>query len=134
MLSKKKALEAINETYRMLYKEATPSADYDELVANCCRYADENNNIQVTEQPLSKEEMLSRGWKKAIDYMSYYLDQKRYNEIVEAQAAKYKIKGCELNGFRMEMYLGHGPTSCSAEDLKKRKEDGRTEGNTATVD
>lgn len=111
MISDKKYRQLVNETYRMLFKEATPSADYDELLKNCCRYGDEENKIVFTEAPLSDEELRRRGWKKAIDFMSYYLDKERYQEIVESQAEKYKLKGYELSGFRTTMYLGWGPTS-----------------------
>lgn len=123
MLSEKKTRQLINETYRMLFKESTPSADYDELVANCCRYADDHGQIHTTEKPLSVEEMIDRGWKKAIDYMSYYLDKDRYSEIVESQAKKYKVRGMELSQFRTTMYLGWGPTSCKPEEIKNNGKD-----------
>lgn len=112
MLSHKKLQEIIHETYCMLYKAATPSVDFDELVNRCSRYLDENGQVQEMDKPISTEEAIRRGWKKDIQFEKYYLDKDSYKEIVDNQIKKYKIKkGLEQNTFAMHAYLGCGPTS-----------------------
>jgi len=86
----KKLFDAAMNCYRELYKEATPSADFDELVANA---------------PINE-----RG-QKVVDYNAYRLSREKYEEIVEAHIKKNKLKGYEARGFRIEMYLGCGPSS-----------------------
>jgi hypothetical protein len=86
----KKLFDAAMNCYRELYKEATPSADFDELVANA----------PVNEQG-----------QKVVDYNAYRLSREKYEEIVEAHIKKNKFKAYEAKGFRIEMYLGCGPSS-----------------------
>jgi len=86
----KKLFDAAMNCYRELYKEATPSADFDELVANA----------PVNEQG-----------QKVVDYNAYRLSREKYEEIVEAHIKKNKLKAYEAKGFRIEMYLGCGPSS-----------------------
>jgi hypothetical protein len=83
----KKIEKAVWDCYRQLYKEATPSADFDELFENA---------------PMEDG-------KKRIDYMAYSLDRKRYEEIVDEY--EKKIPPRYRKGFRFEMYLGAGPKS-----------------------
>jgi hypothetical protein len=85
-----KLFNAAMDCYRELYKEATPSADFDELVANA---------------PINE-----RG-QKVVDYNAYRLDKFKYEDIVEKHIKKNKLKGHEAKGFRIEMYLGCGPSS-----------------------
>ena len=86
----KKLFDAVMNCYKELYKEATPSADFDELVANA----------PVNEQG-----------QKVVDNNAYRLSSKKYEEIVEAHIKKNKLKTYEAKGFRIEMYLGCGPSS-----------------------
>lgn len=86
----KKLFDAAMNCYRELYKEATPSADFDELVANA---------------PINEQ------GQKVVDYNSYQLSREKYEEIVEAHIKKNKLKSYEAKGFRIEMYLGCGPSS-----------------------
>lgn len=121
-MSDKKFKEIILETYRMLYKEATPSADFDELVENCTTYVDMHTyEIVSSGEKLTTEELVRRGWQRKIPYEEYFLDDTRYREIVDGQAKKYKLKAMWLNGFNFEMYLGCGPTSVRPEDRKGGK-------------
>lgn len=83
MLSRKKLEKAVHECMVELFKNASPSANYDDLVI------DEN-----------------------FDYEKYYLDNKQYESIVESIVTKYKIiTKIDLNSFYIYVYLGHGPTS-----------------------
>ena len=83
-------LDAVMDCYRELYKKATPSADFDELVANA---------------PLNE-----RG-QKVIDFNAYKLDRFTYEDIVEKHIKRNKLKNYEAKSFRIEMYLGCGPTT-----------------------
>jgi len=85
-----KLFDAAMNCYRELYREATPSADFDELVANA----------PVNEQG-----------QKVVDYDAYRLSHKKYEDIVESHIKKNKLTGHYAKGFRIEMYLGCGPSS-----------------------
>ncbi len=62
----------IEECYREMYREATPSADYDKLL----------------------EEASTDEWgRKVIDYNSYYLDSEKFEEIANKYKSKLK-KSC----------------------------------------
>lgn len=116
-MTKKKFTEICLETYRMLYKAATPSADFDELVENCTTFEDANGKEIGFHEKLSNDELRARRWRRVIDYDAYYRD--KYKEIVEAQAKKYKLRNMWKQGFDMEMYLGCGPTSHRPEEGKE---------------
>lgn len=102
--------ELVMDGYQALYAAATPSADFKELVDKCVRFIDLDGKVHFTEEPLSKDECLSRGWKKDIEYMNYELDEEVYNEIVESKIKEHKLKGYKAQAFRNTMYLGSGPT------------------------
>jgi len=91
-----KLYNLVMDCYRELYREATPSADYDELIKNA---------------PISDE------GKKMIDFNAYELDFKKYGEIVEKYIKKGKLSYFEERGFRFEMYLGSGPRSVIKENI-----------------
>jgi hypothetical protein len=76
------------DCYRELYKESTPSADFDELV----------NNAPINDEG-----------QKMIDFNAYEIDFDKYNEIVEKYIKKIKLTPYEERGFRFEMFLGSGP-------------------------
>ena len=83
-----KLYNLVMDCYRELYKEATPSADFDELVKN----APINDNGE-----------------KMIDFRAYEVDFDKYGEIVEKYIKKGKLTPREEKGFRFEMFLGSGP-------------------------
>jgi hypothetical protein len=82
--------DGILECYRELYRKATPSADFDELVENA---------------PLDEH------GRKVIDFNSYKLDRFTYEDIVEKHIKRNKLKGQMARSFSIEMYLGCGPSS-----------------------
>lgn len=86
----KKIVELIQEIYRDLYKNSTPSADFDELVANA--------------------EINERG-EKIIHFMDYYLEKEKFDEIVESHLKGKKLTDRELRSIKFEIYLGASPTS-----------------------
>ena len=83
-----KLYNLVMNCYRELYKEATPSADFDELVKNA---------------PINDE------GQKVIDYDAYEIDFNKYGEIVDKYLKKGKLTFLEERGFKIEMYLGCGP-------------------------
>lgn len=85
-MKKDKLVEACFDCYRELYKEATPSADFDELVENAT---------------------IAKDGRKVIDYNAYTLDRNKYQEIVEKHEKKVPVR--YRKGFHFEMWLGCGP-------------------------
>lgn len=102
--------ELVMDGYKALYAAATPSADFEKLVNECTTYIDYNGKPHESKTPLSKEELIERGWKKDIHYMDYELDEKTYQDIVESKIKEHKLKGMRAMAFRNTMYLGSGPT------------------------
>jgi hypothetical protein len=82
------------DCYKELYKESTPSADFDELV----------KNATINEQG-----------QKMIDFDAYEIDFDKYHEIVEKYIKKIKLTSYEERGFRFEMFLGCGPRTKTRE-------------------
>jgi len=68
MTSKEKAWECCKEIYRRQFKEANPSADFDEL-----------RKKGITNK---------QGW-----FMKYYLIQRRQEEIIDEVCKEFKIVG-----------------------------------------
>ena len=83
-----KLYNLVMDCYRELYKEATPSADFDELVKNA---------------PINDE------GQKMIDFDAYEIDFDKNHEIVEKYIKKMRLTKYEERGFRLEMFLGCAP-------------------------
>lgn len=84
-----KESKIIWEIYRKLYEAATPSADFDELVAN----ASVNDRGQ-----------------KEIDFNSYKLDEKVFHEIMEDEINKHKrLPKWKKQMIRNTLLLGCSP-------------------------
>jgi len=83
-----KLYNLIMDCYRELYKESTPSADFDELVKNA---------------PINDE------GQKMIDFNAYEIDFGKNHEIVEKYIKKGKLTYLEERGFKIEMFLGCAP-------------------------
>jgi hypothetical protein len=79
-----KLIKIVLETYKILYKKATPSADFGEL--------------------MRKGITRKRDW-----FLEYYLDQKIQDEIIKSAIKKYKLDKSEQRKFKFEMYLGCSP-------------------------
>lgn len=88
--TRKKVAELVMDCYRELYRESTPSADFDKL---------------VEEAPLN-----DRG-EKEIDFMAYYLPFDRYTEISDKYKDMISDKSPYKKSFQFEIALGCGPTS-----------------------
>jgi hypothetical protein len=102
--------ELMMDGFQALYKAATPSADFKELLEQCKRYIDSECKIHFTETPLSNDEMKIRGWRKDIEYTNYVLDEETYARIVESKISEHNLSGQKAEAFKNTMYLGCGPT------------------------
>jgi hypothetical protein len=89
-ISDKRFNKAMEECYIALYKAATPSADFLELVAN----AD-----------------IDEDGKKDIYFDRYYLHSDEMDVIVKATIKEYKMTKKDAQTFSVSMYLGASPTS-----------------------
>lgn len=78
---------ALWEYYRRAYKAATPSADFDELVANA----------KVVDG------------RKEIDYMSYELEDEIQQQIAKDIFKEFRIPKFKQRAFNIEFHLGCGP-------------------------
>ena len=89
MKAKKNEEVAMWACYRRLYNASEPSADFDKL---------------MEEAPVNEE------GKKVIDYMSYEIDIKVYEEIIKEVIDEFKIKpSYRANAFRITMAFGATP-------------------------
>ena len=80
--------QAIHECYFLLYKNATPSADFDLLLAQA---------------PLNE-----RG-QKVIDYMRYTICEKTFTEIVDSVAKKYRFNKYKTKALHFTIAMGASP-------------------------
>jgi len=86
------------EIYRQMYKEASPSADFDELLkSGTCK---------------------NHSW-----FMGYYMPSKRQSEILEEVCTKHKCSQLERQRIKNEVYLGSAPNSCRETWLKHIERD-----------
>lgn len=88
MKSDKKLGEIVRECYVELYKASTPSADFEELVAN----APTNEQGQ-----------------KVVDYMAYEISKTDFDNVVDLVLAKHKVTKNEKHRLMMSIYLGCSP-------------------------
>lgn len=87
-LTNKKLDDALLECYVELYKNSTPSTDFNELM----------NNAIINE----------RG-QKIIDYNCCEIEHEKMCKIVENTIKKYKIKNWQKQMFSNTIYLGCSP-------------------------
>jgi len=85
---RKREEEAMHECYRRLFKAATPSADFDELISQ----ASVNNFGQ-----------------KEIPFLDYVLERETHCQIVESILKEYKIPKILREVFRRSILLGCSP-------------------------
>lgn len=80
--------KAIMECYRLLYKNSTPSADFDKLI---------------------KDAPLNKLGQKSIQFWNYEIDRDVCEKIIKEVADKYKFKGYEKKQFKNSINLGCAP-------------------------
>ena len=89
MEPKNKETEAIKECYIRLFKHSTPSADFEKLVEK----ADINENGE-----------------KVIDFMSYAIEEDKFESILSEVIKEYKISPeYRRKAFKNTIYLGCSP-------------------------
>lgn len=80
--------KAIHTCYVELFKHSTPPGDFDLLV--------------------EKAEINDRG-QKVIDFMSYEIDEEKYDQIVESVIKEFKIRSWKKQRFKNTIALGCSP-------------------------
>lgn len=101
-MGRKSLTDVVLDIYRELYKNATPSADFDKLV---------------------EQASVDQRGRKVIPYMNCYLDKDKYEKIVDKWIKRYRRRGeAFTNGIKFEAYLGCGPSYS-----KKAENDGEEE-------
>lgn len=89
MISTKKEDDAIMECYRRLYANSTPSADFDQLF---------------------EEAEINEFGQKKIDFNSYEIEQKTFEQILNDIVKEYKIKyKWRQQAFKNTITLGVSP-------------------------
>lgn len=88
MASQKKLESIVWDIYRVLFKNSTPPADFDELVENA--------------------ETNKRG-EKVIDFRAYELEEKLFDELMEAELSKHKLPKWQKKSIRNTVLLGCSP-------------------------
>lgn len=88
MKATKKEEQIIWDIYRELYKEATPSADFDKL---------------VEEAPINSE------GKKDIGFMNYEIPESTFNEVLEKQFKGRRITKLKQNMIKTTILFGCSP-------------------------
>lgn len=79
---------AILEAYKRLYKNSTPSADFDKLM-NSAKLDDEG--------------------KKIIEYWNYTISELEYRKIIDLVIKEFKIKRHRADMFKATIALGVSP-------------------------
>lgn len=90
----KKLQRIVEDIYTELFAKSDPPLDYRELL---------NSSDEV---------------KEAFDFNNHYLPIEEYQEIVEKHLSKRKLPEYLKRGIRVEMMIGHGPTSYREEDTQ----------------
>jgi len=88
-ISKEKKIEAaMMDCYVELFANSNPPADFKELMDNA---------------PINE-----RG-QKEIDFMSYEIDEEKYDEIVDSMIKEYKFKNYDIQRFKNTIASGCSP-------------------------
>lgn len=87
-MNNKKLEKIIWETYELLYKASEPSVDFNKLV---------------------KEAKINKMGQKEIPYNDYLISQESFNEILDNQIKKYKLKSFNILSFKNTITLGCSP-------------------------
>lgn len=90
MATKNKHEQILWDMYRELYKNSTPSADFDELVKNAT---------------------INERGEKVIDFMAYSITQEQLDEIIDSELKKHRLAKWEKQMLKTSCYLGCSPKS-----------------------
>lgn len=81
--------------YRQMYREATPSADFDELIKNGTAH-------------------------KEGFFHDYHLSQDRQDEIIKKELKKHKLTKWQKRDIEISVTLGSSPCSCNGENKEHK--------------
>lgn len=95
-MKKSKIEKALLEAYVLAYRNATPSANFIELMDNA---------------------KLDKDGRKIIDYDAYFCKHEVLKEIVEGIIIKYKLNEREIKILNFNFWLGCSPRSNKKNDL-----------------
>jgi hypothetical protein len=84
----KKYNEAMMLCYTELYKQSTPSADFQELIDNAT---------------------INESGQKEIPFLNYEIEEEVCDNIIDSVIKKYKFKNWEAKSFRTSIILGCSP-------------------------
>lgn len=90
-----KLKDLLMETYRELYANCTTPVSFDYLVENSSK--DEQGRV-------------------LIPYDKYFIDGKLYDDIVDSNMKKMRLRPYERTKFKISAYLGCGPTTINKEN------------------
>ena len=90
----------IHDTYVELYKNAEPSADFDELVKNA-----KTNNRKDAQG------------RYVIDFLAYEIDKDKMERIIQSYIRKYKMKKHIASQYSFMIYMGCSPKTKSNEQI-----------------
>lgn len=90
MASVKLLRETVLDIYRELYANATPKADFDELVKNA---------------------IIDSEGRRVIPFMDYEIDSDLMENIIDKHCKKHRFNKHVTNQVKIEVYLGCSPTS-----------------------
>ena len=88
MATDKKLKSIIMDIYRLLYRESTPQADFDELVKNA---------------------KLNENGEKEIDFVAYQISQSKFQYLLESVVSKHKLTKMEKIKISNTIHLGCSP-------------------------
>jgi hypothetical protein len=86
--TEKQLAKIVMDCYREMFKQSTPSADFDEL--------------------LDKAELNEFG-QKVIDFMSYEIEEDKFEEILTSTIKRNKLVEYEAKRVSVNVYLGCSP-------------------------
>ncbi len=111
-----KSLDKIlREIYVELYKNASPSADFEELMEKA-PWVENINGINILHEDVSEEEAKAKKYKKFIDFNSYYLEKSEYDRIIREIYDKYNLNKHDREVLNFNAYLGCGPSTKKKDD------------------
>ena len=94
-MSKTKAIKAVEEIYRRMFKEAVPSANIDKIIAS--------------------GEGGKPDW-----FLRYFLSNERQDQIIDEVCTEFKLPKHLKDAVRTETLLGYSPTAVKETWLKAR--------------
>lgn len=122
--TKKRFKNILFKIYGELYKEAEPSADFQQLLEDSpwCSIEDGKFVPHPEAKDMTHDECIKNNWMKKIPYENYFLGSEKFEKIVNKTLKRYKLSDGDREILTIEAYLGCGPT---IKDLNNTVENGK---------